>query len=312
MYDHLLDNGIIRNYVRWLMHGIYEFYKPTNTGNSGTNESDMHDEMEEMLNDVFRMSMPNEESERSPHVHEEFELIPNENANKFYNLLRNVEHELYPGCKNFTKLSFIIRLFQMKCLNEWSNKSFTMLLELLKETLPEGETLPSNYYETKKVIRELGLHYNKIDACPSNYMLYSKEHANANKCIMCGALRWKSSNVHHTDEFNQSSKKKKIHAKVLRYFPLKPRLQRLYMSSKTTSHMKWHVDGCMRGEMMRHLVESLAWKNFDKVHPSFAQEPRNVKLDLASDGLNPFGNMSISYTCGLWFLFHITYHLVCI
>ena len=59
-------------------------------------------------------------------------------------------------------------------------------------------------------------------------------------------------------KFNQSSKKKKISTKVLRYFPLKPRLQRLYMSSKTTSHMKWHVDGCMRGEMMRHPVDSLA------------------------------------------------------
>ena len=88
MYDHLLDNGITRNYVRWLMHEEYEFYEPTNTGNSGTNESDMHDEMKEMLNDAFRMSMPNEESERSPHAHKEFESIPDENANKFYNLLR--------------------------------------------------------------------------------------------------------------------------------------------------------------------------------------------------------------------------------
>ena len=25
MYDHLLDNEITRNYVRWLMHGEYEF-----------------------------------------------------------------------------------------------------------------------------------------------------------------------------------------------------------------------------------------------------------------------------------------------
>ena len=145
MYDHLLDNEIIRNYVRWLMHGEYEFHEPTNTDNSGTNEYDMHDEMKEMLNDALGMSMRNDESERSPHVHEEFESIPNENANKFYNLLREAENELYPGCKKFTKLSFIIRLFHMKCLNGWSNKSFTMLLELLNEALPEGETLPSNY-----------------------------------------------------------------------------------------------------------------------------------------------------------------------
>ena len=194
------------------MHGEYEFCGPKTTGNSDTNEPDMHDEMEEMLNDAFGMSMPNEESERSPHVHEEFELIPNENANKFYNFLREDEHELYPRCKKFTKLSFIIRLFHMKCLNGWSNKSFTILLELLKEAFPEGETLPSNYYETKKVLRVLGLHYIKIDLCSSDCMLYSKEHANANECIVCGVSRWKSSDVHPTDEFNQSSKKKKIPA----------------------------------------------------------------------------------------------------
>ena len=53
-----------------------------------------------------------------------------------------------------------------------------MLLELLNETLSEGETLPSNYYEAKKILCDLGLHYIKIDGCPSNCMLYSKGHAN--------------------------------------------------------------------------------------------------------------------------------------
>ena len=77
-----------------------------------------------------------------------------------------------------------------------------MLLELLKGALPEGETLPSNYYETKKVLRDLSLHYIKIDACPSNCVLYSKEHENANECIVCGVFRWTSSNVHPINEFN--------------------------------------------------------------------------------------------------------------
>ena len=90
----------------------------------------------------------------------------------------------------------------MKCLNGWNNKSFTMLLELLKEALPEGETLPRNYYETKKVLLELGLHYINIDVCPSDCMLYSKEHANANECIVCGVSRWKSSDAHPSYEFN--------------------------------------------------------------------------------------------------------------
>ena len=55
-------------------------------------------------------------------------------------------------------------------------------------------------------------------------MLYSKEHANSNECIVCGVSRWKSSDVHPIDEFNQSSNKKKISAKVLCYFSLKQRL----------------------------------------------------------------------------------------
>ena len=98
-------------------------------------------------------------------MHEEFEK-PNEDANKFYNLLREADHELYPGCKKFTKLSFIIRLFHMKCLNGWSNKSFTMLLELLKEALPEGETLPSNYYEAKKYFVTLAFIISRLIHAP--------------------------------------------------------------------------------------------------------------------------------------------------
>ena len=117
--------------------------------------------------------------------------------------------------------------------------------------------------------------------------------------VVCSVSRWKSSDVHSTDEFNKSSKKKKIPAKVLRYFPLRPRLQRLYMSSKIASHMT--------GEMMRHPVDSLAWKNFDEVHPLFALEPQNVRLGLASDGFNLFGNMSISYS--MWHMVLIPYNL---
>ena len=80
------------------------------------NESNVHDEMQKILNNAFRMSMPNEEFERSPHVHDEFEK-PNKDANKFYNFLREANHGPYPRCKKFTKLSFIIRLFHMKCHN---------------------------------------------------------------------------------------------------------------------------------------------------------------------------------------------------
>ena len=47
----------------------------------------------------------------------------------------------------------------MKCLNRWSNKSLTMLLELLQETILESENVLANYYET--ILYDLGLDYKK-------------------------------------------------------------------------------------------------------------------------------------------------------
>ena len=85
-----------------------------------------------------------------------------------------------------------------------------------------------------EMIRDLGLGYVKIDACEENCMLYWKENAKNSECWVCGPLRWKSS--------EGSVRAKKVPHKILRYFPLTPRLKRLFMSKKTTSYMTWHYD----------------------------------------------------------------------
>ena len=43
MYNHMLENGIARNYVWWLMHREYELYESTNTS---TSESNIQNEMQ--------------------------------------------------------------------------------------------------------------------------------------------------------------------------------------------------------------------------------------------------------------------------
>lgn len=58
--------------------------------------------------------------------------------------------------------------------------------------------------------------------------------------------------------------------------------------------------------MMRHPRDSQAWKTFDSLHPEFAADPRNVRLGLATDGFNPFGAMSISYS--IWPVILIPYN----
>ena len=118
----------------------------------------------------------------------------------------------------------------MGCL---SNASFTMLLKILKEELlPYGADLPNSYYEARKIIKELGLSYNKIDACTNDCMLYWKDDNCLQSCKVCGASRWKDDK--HSGE-TKLKKGKKIPCKILRYFPLNPRLHKIIYVLKDIS-----------------------------------------------------------------------------
>ncbi|KAD7478319.1 hypothetical protein E3N88_01455 [Mikania micrantha] len=74
----------------------------------------------------------------------------------------------------------------------------------------------------------------------------------------------------------------------------------------TAKDMTWHHTGRSTDGMMRHPVDGKAWQEFDKKYPNFAKEPRNVRLGLAADGFNPFGNMSQTYS--MWPVVLTTYN----
>lgn len=203
-------------------------------------------------------------------------------------MLEEGKTELYPGCGK-TKLDFILQLYQIKAINCWTDVSFTGLMNMLKSWFPEAN-LPTSFYHTKKLITDLSLPYVKIDVCPRDCMLFWKEHADDENCTKCGANRYKSK----TRSGRNSSSR--VAKKVLRYFPLGPRLQRLYMSRYTAQNMVWHSEERPEDEVLRHPADSPAWKHLDTLYPNFGSEARNVRLGLASDGFNPFGMMSLSHS----------------
>jgi len=69
----------------------------------------------------------------------------------------DAETPLYPGSTNFTRLSAVLRLVNLKAINGWTNKSFMKLLQLLKDMLSKGNTLPSRNYEAKKILCLMGM-----------------------------------------------------------------------------------------------------------------------------------------------------------
>ncbi|OMO52139.1 Zinc finger, CCHC-type [Corchorus capsularis] len=220
---------------------------------------------------------------------------PTEETAKFYKLLDNMNEPLYEGSK-CSKLAFSIRLFHLKCLCGMTGKCLDLLLEFLRDVFPFA-AIPTSSYNSKKIIKDLGLGYEKIHGCPNDCMMYWGDNAKQESCHVCGNSRWEGSNTNKTfNEDDGEVEVKKKPAKVLRYFPLIPRLQRLFMSSKTAGDMTWHEDGRTKDGAIRHPADSLAWKAFDSRFPDFASDPRNVRLGLAADGFNPFKLMSTTYS----------------
>ena len=78
-----------------------------------------------MLHGAFTMLNSDSDASNSSHEHIE---EPNAKANKFYKLVEDAEHELYPDYKKFNKLSFVVQLLRMKYRSGWSNTSFILLL----------------------------------------------------------------------------------------------------------------------------------------------------------------------------------------
>jgi len=103
-------------------------------------------------------------------------------AHVYENLCNDAKTSLYPGCIKFTRLSVILRLFNVKAKNGWTDKSFTKLLELLSDIFPEGNTMPTCNYDSKKILCSMGMKYKKIHACPNDCVLYKKEFENLCQC----------------------------------------------------------------------------------------------------------------------------------
>lgn len=95
----------------------------------------------------------------------------------------------------------------------------------------------------------------------------------------------------------KQGKSKLVSNSRMLYLPITKRLQRLYASKSTAGHMRWHAEHVQEEGVMRHPSDAEAWKHFNIVHQDFAEETRNVRLGLCTDGFNPFGASGQQYSC---------------
>ncbi|KAK4381879.1 hypothetical protein Sango_2924600 [Sesamum angolense] len=165
----------------------------------------------------------------------------------FSNVVHAADQPLWDDC-NKSQLGVVAELVDIKVDGHISERIYDRISKRANRILPSDQTLPRDYYSTKKLVKGLGLLVQKIHACKNGCMLYLKDNVDLEYCKFCGD------------------------GCILRGRP---------------EHMTWHATYQTVKGSMCHPSDAEAWKYFDRMCHDFAEEPRNIWLGLCTDGFAP-------------------------
>jgi hypothetical protein len=156
-----------------IKHGFMEDYKCWNKhGEEGLNEAEMRDSFLErefptgveedhddvnkadilgFTNDDIKFQVHNiEEMVHNVERHGDDDQCSNGELAKYKKMIEDSKKTFYHGCAvQYTRLFVMVKLFQLKASNGWSDCSFKDLLMLLKDMLPQGNVVPETIYNAK-------------------------------------------------------------------------------------------------------------------------------------------------------------------
>jgi hypothetical protein len=100
--------------------------------------------------------------------------------------------------------------------------------------------LPCTYQEISMIMKEIGMDYQTIDACPNDHIIYYGHYALENECPQCQISRYR------TDKAS-----KKVPRKVLHYILIIARFQRLFRCQSIAQFMDFHAKNRSRDDVLR-------------------------------------------------------------
>ncbi|XP_039130890.1 uncharacterized protein LOC120267286 [Dioscorea cayenensis subsp. rotundata] len=284
---HLTRDGFVKDYYQWVCHG-----EPLDISNPMQTQCNSSFTEEVEGSNLYRnMVMGAIGSNFDPNYGENEEETPDPKTQRLYAMLQAADEPLWAGCSKHSQLSAMTRLLNIKSEFHMSEKCYDAVSQLMNEALPTDNKLVGSFYETKKFAAKLGLPCEKIHCCINGCMIYWNSDIDRRSCKFCDHPRYKNR--------QRASPRGKIDIpyQKMYYFPLTPRLQRLYASEVTAKYMRWHDEHNKKDSVMCHPSDAEAWKHFDRTSPSFALEARNVRLGLCTDGFQPFGQSGKQYSC---------------
>jgi hypothetical protein len=206
-----------------------------------TSVKEDHDDMNEadilgFTDDNIEFYVHNiEEMVRNVERHGDDDQYSNGELAKYKKMIEDSKKPFYHGCvAQYTRLFVMMKLFQLKVSNGWSDCSFKGLLALLKDMLPQGNTIPETVYQAKYIICPMDLQVKKIHACKNDCILYhGPKYEDLETGPICGLDRFNHRKDGGDDENCNRNRRKGGPKKVFWYFPIITRLKRWFANKES-------------------------------------------------------------------------------
>jgi hypothetical protein len=204
LMKHLIKNGFATDYETWVFHS--DKYTAV-VAEESVNDRVGADRMDEMLEAI------------QPEFDLDTEDPPTLVVKEFFRLLKASE-ELLHGHTKVTVLAFVTRLMALKSKFFFSYNCYNELLKLFGDVLSNPNKLPKDMYHSKKLVKGLGMDYEKFDVYQNSCMLFWREHKDEKQCLKCGKPRY----VKVVNDDGETVTIEVAHKQV-RYMPITARLK---------------------------------------------------------------------------------------
>ena len=178
MGKHLVKNGYMPGYTRWIYHGE-DHHTREEVVRPRVEAFDDDAGVPDLLDDVHQ-ALGVDEREK-----EEMEAA----TKAFYEMMNSAQKPIYDR-SSVSELDAIGRLMALKSELNISQDGFDKMLIMIGTLLPEGHILPKSMYDSQKLLRALKITYEQIHACPKGCVLFWKEHVDAKYCAKCESSRY--------------------------------------------------------------------------------------------------------------------------
>src|SRR3989337_3959684 len=229
MGKHLQKSGFTPSYTVWTFHGESAQRARAEVVRRRTDEHGTG--MEDMVQNFDDARDSDDEMEES--------------AKAFNEMLESSKRPLHKHTE-LCQLDAISQIMALKAQFNLGRECYDAMMTLFGRFLPKGHVLPPNLYQSDKILRALKMPYEKIHACEKGCVLFRLQYEDLNYCPICNSSRYVV-----VDNGMGEKTPTNIPVTVLRYMPIVPRLQRIFMVEETARQMTWYKMG-KRTELDAH------------------------------------------------------------